>query len=281
VLHLSFCDLSLLLHGVIFARNSSNSGLNFSNNFQCGYLQSSTQFFMTLSMYSIVAIAAHRCYGLITPGAANFDAKRNAFLFSVAWIISFAITIPVFMKSKVHQNRNEKLCSVVYSPLSESECLTLFKSGNFSIDDCPDIHNNFLSSCQSWKPPLERTYITAFLIIAFLVPTIIITVSYSIILKTVKESFRRISRIGNSTNQKAQQSVSLMAILFFVSALISFGPHAAYLLIKTSQMSLTHQACDIFKSISESLVVESHRQCITLFLCWQKIPGRLFSLLWV
>ena len=128
VLHLSFCDLSLLLHGVIFARNSSNSGLNFSNNFQCGYLQSSTQFFMTLSMYSIVAIAAHRCYGLITPGAANFDAKRNAFLFSLAWIISFAITIPVFMKSKVHQNRNEKLCSVVYESSHIYNCFYLIHS---------------------------------------------------------------------------------------------------------------------------------------------------------
>ena len=70
---------------------------------------------MTLSMYSIVAIALHRCYGLITPGASNFDSKRNIFLFSLAWLVSFAITVPVFLRSKVHQNRDEKLCSVIYA----------------------------------------------------------------------------------------------------------------------------------------------------------------------
>ena len=77
--------------------------------------KSSTQFFMTLSMYSIVAIALHRCYGLITPGASNFDSKRNILLFSLAWLVSFAITIPVFLRSKVHQNRDEKICSVIYA----------------------------------------------------------------------------------------------------------------------------------------------------------------------
>ena len=149
--------------------------------------KSSTQFFMTLSMYSIVAIALHRCYGLITPGASNFDSKRNILLFSLAWLVSFAITIPVFLRSKVHQNRDEKICSVIYaswkfsmqfcnlcyynkywefleSQLSETECLELFQRGNFSVDECHvTIHNNFISSCERWKPKLEMVPDLSFL----------------------------------------------------------------------------------------------------------------------
>ena len=40
--------------------------------------------------------------------------------------------------------------------MSETECLELFQRGNFSVDDCHvTIHNNFISSCERWKPKLE------------------------------------------------------------------------------------------------------------------------------
>lgn len=74
---------------------------------------------------------------------------------------------------------------------------------------------------------MYKAYYSIFIFAGFILPILIITASYIIILRKVRKSVRRVSQIGQR-RQKRDQNVNTLVGLFFIIAIVSFGPYTGF-----------------------------------------------------
>ncbi|CAG5079616.1 Oidioi.mRNA.OKI2018_I69.PAR.g9296.t1.cds [Oikopleura dioica] len=246
VVHLCIADLLICIHAFInlYDKNdlASSGGI-----LMCIYMETSTQFFICLSVFSLAAIAFDRCVHLVSHTLSRISVKNHYFLFGMVWVLSIALVIPQIMMAEMHETYQ---CRIVYSKYTEEECTNL---GNQTHETCASI-NGTHSECQAPKLPYQIYYYIIFAVLGFLAPLLIIVVSYILILWSIVKSQVRLGKLGQS-NKETDTHVNLMIGSLFVTAIILIGPYIIFMFVLVaSPEALGDPTCRNFKHTAEMMV---------------------------
>ncbi|CAG5110269.1 Oidioi.mRNA.OKI2018_I69.chr2.g4684.t1.cds [Oikopleura dioica] len=253
IINLCISDLLVLVHSILGLYKEFNRNWRPGSSFTCKYYQGSNQLFLTVSIFSIAAISFDRYYAISGKDGAisliDFDHKRFIYLTILVWLSAFFITIPTFQAAEYSLNAfNQSECMLNWHHLDKDQCLVLLEG-----EDTEDCRN--LNKCAIKQYRNQKFYDIVFLLLGFCIPLFISGYSYVKILKEVKLTRERISRLSGSNRQGSKNKYLLVTIIAsFCGNLISWMCFVLFKLFRVLNIHLSHRDCYFFEKADDILI---------------------------
>ncbi|CBY35576.1 unnamed protein product [Oikopleura dioica] len=254
IINLCISDLLVLMHSVLGLYKEFNRNWRPGSSITCKYYQGSNQLFLTISLFSIAAISFDRYFAISGKEGAisiiDFNHKRFIYLTILVWLTAFLLTFPTFQAAEFSVNafNNQSECILNWHHLEKDECLEILNGEN--TESC---HN--LNKCAINQYRNQKIYDIIFLLVGFLIPLLISGFSYVKILKEVKQTRKRISRLSGTKRQGCKNKYLLVTIIAsFCGNLISWMCLVIFKLLRVLNVHLPDRDCYYFEKADDILI---------------------------
>lgn len=206
------CSYIILQHRSVLV-----DGYSVNAKFSCALQNGCNQFFATVSILSITAIAFDRVRVINHVVIDDSFNARYITTFALVWIISALFTIPIFVNSevsKINADGSETICRIKWNNLNLTQCKIILQTNDI-IPYCPRMDVDS-SPC---KYPLfrrEEVYWLFITIFVFILPIMAIIASYYFIMKKVDISRQNLQTDeGNFSCNRIQRVERIFFTFFF------------------------------------------------------------------
>ncbi|NWY66958.1 OPSO protein, partial [Erithacus rubecula] len=209
IVNLSVADFLVSLTGGTISFLANLKGYFFMGYWACVLEGFAVTFFGVAALWSLALLALERSILLCRPpGAARLRGRQAALAIVFVWSFSFIWTIP---------------------PTAGWSSYTTSKIGT-------TCEPNWYSGAYA-----DRAYIIAFFTTCFIVPLLVILVSYGKLVQKLKKVSDAQGRLG--TTRRPERQVTRMVVFMIIAFLICWMPYAAFSLLVTAYPSIELDPC--------------------------------------
>ncbi|KAM4636874.1 opsin-VA-like [Discoglossus pictus] len=204
IVNLSVADFLVSLIGGTISIATNSKGYFYLGSWACVLEGFAVTFFGIVALWSLAVLAFERYVVICRPlGNLRLRGKHSAIGILFVWIFSFIWTIPPTMGWS----------SYTTSKIGTT-CEPNWYSGNFN----------------------DHTYIITFFTTCFILPLLLIFVSYGKLMKKLRKVSDTQGRLGST--RKPEKEVTRMVIIMIIAFLICWSPYAAFTILVTTCPSI-------------------------------------------
>jgi len=197
--------------------------------------------------------------------------KRTSIVCGVIWTLSFCTSMPDLIYSGLGNRGGDVLCESSYPDEKDEEEISIFLPG-YDMGDSnisenlysviPEIYINSSDSniymdgkyCQHYNiGNIEGTWKIIQFVLYFIIPFIIITISYFFIVRKLRLSENKVATSVGQRTARVRKRVTRMVAILVVCFVCCWFPHHVMQIVKIKGLQMDYKICDTLTQVFTAL----------------------------